>query len=176
MLPLVGSLATFFGERPLEIVMFDADEERLDLVDRFARLAFAGSKATHSLRSTSDSEEALEDAGLVVLQIEENCARKLTSTKRGEPDPTEKAIALLLGHVPERAHLLSLIGDKLPYEGFYAMDWPDEPTEEDIRAIPHQILRFLNGEEYLYQLFKQYQASPLKAWLNDPTFSARAIG
>ena len=51
---MIASLANYFGERPLDIVMFDADSERLDLFDRFARLTFSAMNSTHHLRSTDD--------------------------------------------------------------------------------------------------------------------------
>jgi hypothetical protein len=173
MLPVVSSLSTFFGERPLEIVLFDADEERLDLVDRFARLAFATTKSKHSLRSTYDPVEALEGAELVIVQIGENCARKMLGIRRDQPDPTDRALDRLMADVPEGAHVLNLIEERLPIDGYYEMDWPPHLSEGEKRAVPHQILRYLNGEEYVYDVIKEHAASPLKAWLEDPTFAAR---
>src|SRR4051794_39669255 len=73
---VLASLATYFGERPLEIRMFDADVERLDLFDRLARLCFAMTKNPHTLISTTDAVEATEAADRVILQVGENCARK----------------------------------------------------------------------------------------------------
>ena len=173
MLPVVASLATFFGERQLEIAFFDADEERLDLVDRFARLAFATTKAPHSLRSTYDPSEALEDADLVIVQMGENCARKMLGVRRDQPDPTERALQELMSKVPAGAHVLNLINDPLPVN-YFAMDWPPELTEGQKRAVPHEILRYLNGEDYVYNVIKEHAGSPLKAWLEDPTFAARS--
>jgi hypothetical protein len=54
------------------------------------------------------------------------------------------------------------------------MDWPPHLSEGEKRAVPHQILRFLNGEEYVYALLREHADSPFKAWLNDPTFTARS--
>ena len=59
---IVGSLSNYFGERPLEIRFWDADWERLDLFDRFARLCFHVSKCPHQLISTDESDEALDGA------------------------------------------------------------------------------------------------------------------
>src|SRR5579862_3123007 len=73
---VVGSLATYFGERDLQIRMYDADMERLDLFDRFARLCFAMTKNGHGLISTVSADEAVVGADRVLLQIGENCARK----------------------------------------------------------------------------------------------------
>src|SRR5947209_12666480 len=74
--PVIASLATYFGERPLEIRMFDADMERLDLFDRLARLCFMMTKNEHTLISTCDAAEAIENAERAVLQVGENCARR----------------------------------------------------------------------------------------------------
>ncbi len=173
MLPVVASLATFFGERPLEIILFDADEERLDLLDRFARLAFSCTNVTHSLRSTYDPAEALEDANLVIVQIGENCARKMLGIRRDQPDPTGRAIQQLMDQVPPGAHVLNLLPEPLPIDGYFEMDWPEPLSESQKRSVPHQILRYLNGEDFVYSLIKEHAGSPLKAWLEDPTYSAR---
>ncbi len=173
MLPVVASLATHFGEQDLEIAFFDADEERLDLVDRFARLAFSTTHATHALRSTYDPAEALEGAHLVVLHIGENCARKMLGVRRDQPDPTSRALQELVGLIPDDAHLLNLQAEPLPVDGYFEMDWPPALNEAQKRAVPYQILRFLHGEDFVYELIKEHAGSPLKAWLEDPTFAAR---
>ena len=74
--PVIATLATYFGERQLEIFLYDADEERLDLFDRFARTSFILMKSTHGLKSTSDLPESLADADAVLIGFDENCARK----------------------------------------------------------------------------------------------------
>jgi hypothetical protein len=36
-------------------------------------------------------------------------------------------------------------------------------------ALPHQILRYINGEEYLHEFLRQWDHAPLRAWLDDPS-------
>src|SRR5689334_604604 len=74
--PVIASIATYFGERPLDIRLYDADEERLDLFDRFARTVFAFNKNPHRVRTGIDAKELLEDVDRVILQVGRNCARK----------------------------------------------------------------------------------------------------
>ena len=49
--------------------------------------------------------------------------------------------------------------------------WPPEPSPQERMSIPHQVLRYLNGEEFVYGLLKQHQTSPLKSWLENPAYS-----
>jgi hypothetical protein len=167
--PVIASLGTFFGERPMEITLYDSDEERLDLFDRFARLFFTATKATHSLRSTYDPIEALVDADKVIVQIGENCARKLIGVPRTAPDPTEQALEHVLANLPPHVEVMSLMLDRnLPLYEYREMDWPPEPTEAERRSLPHQVMRYLHGEEFLYDLIQQGAQSPLRPWLNMP--------
>ena len=167
-LPVIASLSTYYGERPLEIMLFDADEERLDLFDRFARLSFSFGRATHSLRATTNLEEALEDAQRVIVQIDENCARKLLAKRRNEPDPTDEALRTLDDHLADSLDVLSLLPDHEVSRATTKLDWPPVLSEAGMVAVPHQVLRFLNEEEYVYDLFREHEKSPLKEWLNQP--------
>jgi hypothetical protein len=178
-----STLATFFGERPLEIRLYDSDPERLDLFDRFARLCFLVTKAPHSLLATEDPKEALADADRAILQVGDNCARKyLKATRRqGVASLTnaamvEQALDQMLEGVPAEVDVVSLqTGDVyVPLERYAALDWPSSPSEVERGAVPHQVLRWIHGEEYLHELLAEHERSPLKAWLNDPS-SAPAV-
>jgi hypothetical protein len=171
-IPVISSLATYFGERPLDIAFYDADEERLDLFDRFARLSFLMMKATHSLSSSTDFREALDGARFVVLQVGENCARKELGRRSHRMDgATVKRLAIqrVAEFISPDAHLLDLSGGQLEHESVYALDWPPVLPSEEPYAVPFQILRWLNGEEYPYEVFREQEHSPLKQWLDDPS-------
>jgi hypothetical protein len=43
------------------------------------------------------------------------------------------------------------------------MEWPPNLTDDERLAVPHHILRLLNGEEYLHQLLKNIRAVLSKA-------------
>ncbi len=85
--PVVASLAAWGPEMEVEVRLFDSNEERLDLMDRFARVCLDRTNAGHALKATSDPAEALEDADSVVLTVSEDCARRMKGAV--EPTPVE---------------------------------------------------------------------------------------
>jgi hypothetical protein len=170
--PIIGALSSFFGERPLEVRFWDADEERLDLFDRFARHCFLFNKCSHRLISTTDPDEAVDGADRVVLTVGENCARKYLSNQgslMGHGETEEVLIRRTVSQVTERidveAAVFSMIDVEPTRPDWMAVDWP-EPTELQRRALPHQILRFLSGSDYPHAFLKEYQDFPLKRWLS----------
>lgn len=192
--PVIASLATYFGERPLEIVLYDADEERVDLFDRLARLCFRMTEATHEISYCLDPAEALSGADRVVLQVGTNCARKYLKAAGllvlAEPEieaagsvqkdgfeiaPSDDrliqlAIDQYLKLAPEEVQVLSLqrLGIVLPEEErFRSVEWPPELGLADRVSVPHQALRYIKGEDYPHTLLQQNERSPLKAWLDD---------
>jgi hypothetical protein len=173
---VIGSLATYFGERPLEIRMYDADLERLDLFDRFARLCFIMAKNDHSLMSTTDSVECTEGADRVVLQVGENCARKYLKERHrmgiadlGGEAMIEQAVEELLGTVSLEAEVLSLQRPEIeiPLDRYYRLGWLREPSRADRQALPHQALRWIRGEEYTHDFLREHERSPFKTWLDN---------
>ena len=173
---VIASLATYFGERPLEIRMYDADVERLDLFDRLARLCFIMTKNDHGLISTTDAAEASAGADRVILQVGENCARKYLKERHrmGIADlqaaaMVEQAVEEMMGCVPGEAEILNLQRDdiEIPREHYFQTDWPLEPTRSERFAFPHQALRWIRGEEYTYEFLRDQERSPLKSWLDD---------
>lgn len=175
---VVASLATYFGERPLEIRMYDADLERLDLFDRLARTCFMITKNGHTLISTTDTQEALADADRIVMQVGENCARKYLKERyrMGIADldadaMIEQAVEEMLAAVPQDVDVLSLQGPgiAIPRVHYCRANWPPEPTASQRQALPHQALRWIRGEDYTHDLLRENEQSPLKRWLNDPT-------
>lgn len=172
-IPVTASLAMYFGERPLEISFYDSDEERLDLFDRFARLSFLMTKATHALRSTTDYQEALSGADRVIFQIGENCARKeLGAVAIGrEAGEVEKLVVELIEpSLPAGVPILDLMCPlpAITLGSSYIEDWPAAPESDEPYAVALQIVRWLNGEEYPFEIFKEQDKSPLKQWLDDP--------
>jgi hypothetical protein len=168
--PIVSSLATYFGERRLAIHFFDADPERLDLYDLLARSLFQFNKATHELTSTEDPAEVLEEADAVILALGDNCARKYRGLPRGKSADKLELAQELLENVPPGVPVLSLLAAeaKLDREDTWNLAWPPELTDPERAAIPHQILRYLRGDEYPYPWFQEYGQTPLKTWLDNP--------
>lgn len=175
-IPVFASLATYFGELPLEISLYDADEERLDLFDRFARAAFLANKNGHSIRAGTDWKEMLEGADRVILQLGDNCARKEAKASRSKAlaTRTERISASLeriLGGFESDAAVVSLQTPDVavPLGHYYRLNWPPAVDEDERRSIPHQVLRWIRGEDYLFEVFKEQDRSPLKLWLDDVT-------
>ena len=173
--PVISALSTYAGERPLEIRLYDADEERLDLMDRLARHCFHTSNSTHDVRYRPDPIEALEDVDRIVLMVGRNCARKFmrvkfTGVSTQDDVMISSALTALLAHAPSEADILSLQRKsvKVPVNFYRRMDWPGEPTDEELRWMPFQILRWIKGEEVMYKFFDAEENSPFKSWLNDP--------
>lgn len=174
--PVIASLSTYFGERPLEVRMYDADLERLDLFDRFARVMFLVTKATHTLISTTDFHEAIEDADAAVLQVGENCARKFLKEAHRQGIASlnreamiEQAVEEMVEALPTEAKLLSLERPDIQIPRAHSgLSWELSIADEDRPSVPHQVLRWIRGEDYLHELLAKYEKSPLKEWLDQP--------
>lgn len=172
--PTIASLAGYFGERPLEIHFWDSDFERLDLFDRFARLCFHMTKSKHSLVSSEESDEALADAVAFVLAVDENCATKFLKKRgsllgHGETQGVlvQRCVTELLEKAPLDSKVLSLLDVEPDGHPWTASRWPAEPTEAERQAVPHQILRYLNGDEYPHALIRANASSPVTKWLDE---------
>lgn len=173
--PIVGSLATYFGERSLELAFFDADAERLDLYERLARVCFRINDCTHSIRAAETSAEALESAARVVACIGPNCAakalriRKAAAARMDRDELVSKAVAAMLEGLPSDVPVLSLMGKEVavPSNRVYRLDWPPPPDPDSRGFWGHQILRWIKGDEYMHAYIRSFESSPLKAWLDD---------
>lgn len=152
-IPVILSLATYFGERPMEIVLWDADIERLDLFDRLLRVACATMETPHRILSTDDPAEALAETTHVVWCVEDYCIKKLAKGTGITPEVALDKLATLT----ENVEVL-----RLP-----TGNWPPELTEAEAASVPHQALRWIRSEEYLIMLLDKYPRSPLHDWLRE---------
>lgn len=164
--PVIASLATYFGERPLEIILFDPDEERLDLFDRFARLCFAMMKSTHTLRATTDIDEALVEVDRVILQM----GRYSFDKARVASVEPSYWLRGRFARLPIATEILDLeeVAVDLRQPVAITGEWLVQPDKEFPYRVPLQILRWLNGEEYPFDVFREQERSPIKLWLDDP--------
>lgn len=174
--PVIASLASYFGERKLEVRFYDADEERLDLFDRFARIIFSANHAEHHVVSTSRAEEAMKGADRAILQVGANCAQKAMRL-RSTPDldvrsqRVSKHLRRILPDPDPATTFVSLQADsiEIPLWHYYTLEWPGEMSEGDETLVPHQVLRWIRADDYLYDIIKTHEQSPLKQWMEDPT-------
>ena len=147
---ICGGLANYFGERLLEVRFWDADPERLDLFDRFARYLFDLNKTPHLLLSTEDPHEALFGTDRIVLALDDHGA------DRYRADATSvTVIEALRDSFPDGAQVLDLRAD----------DSIPEPSAERVRAMPHDIMRYLRGDDWAYGFLREHLESPVKLWL-----------
>jgi hypothetical protein len=100
--PIVASLASYFGERSVNVALWDADAERLDLFERFARTSFSVLKCTHSVFATLEPEEALVGADRVVLALDVNCAKKYLKAQKGLEGQRDEGTRAAEGEVAGR--------------------------------------------------------------------------
>ena len=209
---VLASLAVWRPDDIVDIRLWDANEERLDLFDRLLRECLEKEGTEHSVRSSSDFVEELKDSTDVVFCVHEDCARRilgrtepqlyfpespanLVDQVRGDPNkPTSpellsrytheilsaplnqsesrevavsRALETLYGSVPPSARILSLqrgLTLKIDRE-FEALVWPAQIPERDLQTVPHQVLRWIHGEESLAQLLSSSMDSPFYEWL-----------
>lgn len=179
--PVIASLASYFGERPLELRLYDGDEERLDLLDRMARACFILNKTPHSVFSSLDLTEVLHETDRAILQVDAHGAKRSLKGTPGvgsmsDADLIGASLSKLLEHAPENMETLSLQGPEvqIPLGLYRRLDWPVVKGDE-IQWMPHQILRWIRGEEPIYDILAEHDKSPLKAWLDDPNSAELVI-
>lgn len=173
---IVGAFATYFGERPIEVALYDPDPERLELLVRFANTAFSANKAGHLLLAFEDPDEAVEGASQVIVAIDRNGAAKSlgVSPSKVTDKHVSKAIDRLIAAVPDNAKILAIVPRSVPVPKRIdrRVEPPAELDAEAKRSLPHQLLRWIRGEEYLFEFFAEHEESRLRDWLDDPV-SAR---
>ena len=165
--PVIASLASYFGERPLEVRLWDADPERLDLLDRLARVCFAAASSTHVLKALEDPEEACEAGFAAIVTLDEHGAtRYLRLAGPAAGERMADALRHITDSLPEEASVLDVVGvvEHRPAERVLA--WPEPLHPMALRMFPHQILRWIRGDEYVVDLLSTHEASPIKAWLD----------
>jgi hypothetical protein len=143
--PIVLALAGHFGERPLDIFFWDPDDERLDLADRLARVTFKGMKNPHCLRSTTDFREFELDITHLIVAADEKAWNRIDNYPFLHFGPSEKIV---------------LNGSETP---LLAIDWPEIKGEKI--EVTYQVLRWVNGEEYVANDVENQGPNPLSAWL-----------
>ena len=169
---VIASLANYFGERELHIVLYDPIAERLELFEMLAQYCLSGGVSSHQVEAVYRAEEALEGADLVIVQLDRDAAAKFSPNDREDSDLVSKVLRELLTAVGENADVLSLLGEAvaLPLDRYQVLNWPQEPDEEYWRAMPHQVLRWIRKEDSIFDFLNEYERSPVKRWLEDPTF------
>lgn len=175
--PIIGALASYFGDQDLEVRLYDEDAERLDLFDRLARRCFAVEKAKHLLVAVDDVYEALEGADMVILAVGENCARRFLKkhpekgkgkkSKAGasREEVLRASVDAMMRSLPDGAPVLDLTRGTEPRPDTTRLDWPEELSEVQRQEGPFQVLRWIRAEDMLSTLIEAHRRSPIKEWI-----------
>lgn len=80
----------------------------------------------------------------------------------------EQAARMCAGALPNRARIASLMRGALlpPDVSHLQMAWPRALDPAERAAVPHQVLRWVHGDESLHSLFDGVAGSPFAAWLD----------
>lgn len=164
--PIVASLASYFGDSNTNIRLWDADAERLDLMHRLAQVCFVIEESQHEMSVPESFEEVVENVDAAIICLEEYCEHAHSKSKS-----YVLAVSLadqICGLLPESADILWL-GEPVEHRRLTtSLDWPAPLSEQEQWTLPHQILRYIHGEEYPLDLLKKFEHSPIKRWLDDP--------
>lgn len=159
---IIFSLANYFGERPVEILLWDSDEERLDLFGTLARKCFHYTQNPNLLKTTSDADEVFEfdPDRWIVIQDARSVKKAVHSTQR--------ILKPFIERIPQ-GMVLNLMDQPVPWLGeSLRVEWRSTQQEMPPSSIPHQILRWINGEDHLVIALQVFEESPLHQWLDSP--------
>ncbi len=180
---VVAALSNWLGER-LEITLYDADSERPDLLDRLARSFFQRNECEFGLRATDVLEESLEDCSRALIIWDEHCLEILASPPKPRPlgsrfipttyaefpepeagDPYGEPAADAL-RVLERYATL----DFATFEGIAAPSGAEvlatpDPFPGPAEFAPHQVLRWIEGDDLPSHFLAQHADSPVLKWI-----------
>lgn len=209
---VMAALSRWYPDFPFSVRLFDANSERLDLMDLLLRGFLDNWNDEVKLISTGNLSEALEGATDLILTLHEDCARRMMGTSssaaltyfeeademefylggdRNKPTPVaqlsdqtrkllespkssetrevvlREAADLVLKELNESTRVLSLMrGVSLENKpSLTAMDWPEPIEEGALTLVPHQILRWVRGDESAFDLGSVADQSPVLGWL-----------
>lgn len=156
---MLASLAACRTKAPLEIWLYEPNEELLDLFERLGRTFFAVSKARHSLIATLDPREALDDATAAIFQCEEASAR-LSFRLEGKAEPDDPVDAF-------RRQCRSLIVESTEWLDLPDSDmgWPPALDESDRVSRALQVLRLLSAEDEIFPFLHSETDTLLTRWV-----------
>lgn len=155
----LASVASFYGERPLQVQLWDADAERLDLMDRLGWTLFRSAESLHRLTPVANWTDA-NDADAVILLVGRWCAFRVAPT-----ETRETVVQSIATSLPLVTPVLQLVpGSRTPD----ALDLPGVPealSDAERQARAFQILRWIQGDEPVTTLLQSGEESPIRSWL-----------
>lgn len=211
---VIASLCTWYPDFEWDLKLFEASEERLDLIDRLAQRCFEDHRNEATITATSvlddlagctDAIVCLNEDGsrrMIGRQMSDRVAVTQSSIETGDrfsgdpnrPTPYEQlsdqtrlmlevpvaqeisreeaihqAAALVWEHLEGSCgRSISLLREsRLPSAWPHEiLAWPPAISQEQLPAIPHQILRWLLDGRGLLEYVNEHRTSPLRSWLN----------
>ena len=154
---LFAAVACYFGERPLEVRFHDDHNEFLNLNFELAYLLHKLNRSSHQLLYTPDLQEAIDNVdGVIVMQ------------QLPKPFSSELNTSLIwpasMNFIKEGVPILCIGADGPAHCRSMSL-WPERLESE---WTGFQILRWIRGEEYPYELIQNNQDSPILRWLTEP--------
>ena len=153
-----ATLAHWNAELPVDIWLWDGDAEMLDIFFMLAQTCFFATQSTHRLYPSTDPTETLEHADAVIVCIGERGAKRFVGEGDDAIGAAYRRLELL---IPDSANVVSVS----PGEFGTADIVPLEPGTETVPDAL-RILRYINGEDSIWDLLNPHQATPLRDWLN----------
>jgi len=169
-IPVIAQFAQFFGERPLEIMLHDTDQERLDLMDRVARTLFTSDNAHHRLVASVDPKEALDGAAGVISAIGANYGRKLFAlpfADFGLPEDREVLRQKAFDHVSELVPSEAKSSILIDRNGSLSLDLVAPLAGQERDHAPHLAMRVVRADLYGFELYRLLAPSRLSNWLGE---------
>lgn len=169
--PVLGGLAQYFGERPLDIRLYDPSPDFLDISSRIASSLFLMSKSTHAITAYESLETALEYADLALFMVPDFRAASFSRQLECESATGASVLKCL---TPQLANIpvLNLTAVETPDElnVHSLLDWPIPCGDHGDIKFAFQVLRWANEEEYPYQFLEPQDSTPLHRWLDSLHF------
>ena len=130
--PVLASIAVKRFERPLEIRLFDANGERLDLMSRLALRLFEVTNSDHDVLKRSSLDEAMFETDAVIVSLYEDCAKRMTGKTSSrlllpsDPVDPERVSELHRGDINRPTPF-----DELSPMTLEALSMPEDPRTRD---------------------------------------------
>ncbi len=167
---VLGALASYYGERPLDVRLFDPHPDFLELSFRIGKSLFLIAKSTHRIAAYSDLAIALEATDRIIY-MPANSNRDENSNQQAPSHFNDGDWKNELKILPEDVHILNLVQEELlnPTASKALTGWPTPMGAESSLVFAFQILRWANGEDYPLNFLNSDDARPLHRWLDNPS-------
>lgn len=160
--PVLASVAQYFGERTLEVRLWDPSSERVDVAQCLAFRLFRAAGAMHKVYGDTNIADALAGASDVVSILDPDMLTRFSQVELAL-EQFRSRISVLLS---EDARVLSVAGLPGPLPSSYVTSWPTVPEGAEHRLFPHQVLRWIREDEHPFEILAANEKTSLSDWLD----------